>query len=374
MAEEERRSRGAGPKVPGIREIARALGVSIGTVDRALHDRPGISPQTRARVLGLVRTLGYRPDPAARYLSSRKELKVAVALPLHIASFWDVVRDAIRSAARPLERTGVRLLERPYPRLGEGETEALEECLEREVDGLLIAPGDPERLEPLIARASARRIPVACIDTDAPTSARLTAVGVDPIVSGSLVGELMGRFLRGQGAVVVVTGLFTTLSHAQKLEGFRQALAELWPGLELAEVVEAHDDEAEAYRKCRDVLAGRPEVAGVYVSTANSVPVLRAIADAGRDGKLTVITTDLFPALCPHIASGSVTATIHQRPWTQGRIAFQALHGFLVEGVVPAPLVSLSPQIVMRSNLPLFLERMRPAWARARESVSTSQA
>ena len=44
-----------GPGTPGIREIARTLGVSIGTVDRAFHDRPGISAETRAKVLEEIR-------------------------------------------------------------------------------------------------------------------------------------------------------------------------------------------------------------------------------------------------------------------------------------------------------------------------------
>jgi len=180
----------------------------------------------------------------------------------------------------------------------------------------------------------------------------------------------MGRFLRGNGPVVLVTGLLSTIDHAQKLEGFRKTVGELWPNLEIAGVVEAHDDEAEAYQKCRAVLAARPKVAGVYVSTANSLPVLRAIEDEGLADRVTVITTDLFPALSPFIESGRVTATIHQRPWTQGRIAFQVLCGFLIEGLAPPPFVRLSPNIVMRSNLALFLERIRPGWAKEARQVA----
>ena len=53
-----------------------------------------------------------------------------------------------------------------------------------------------------------------------------------------------------------------------------------------------------------------------------------------------------------------MAATIHQRPWTQGRIALQALHRFLSEGVAPPPFIGLSPHIVMRSNLQHFLDRI----------------
>ena len=46
----------------GIKDIARALGVSTGTVDRALHGKPEVSAATRARVLGMAESLGYRPE------------------------------------------------------------------------------------------------------------------------------------------------------------------------------------------------------------------------------------------------------------------------------------------------------------------------
>ena len=40
----------------GIKDIAKALGISIGTVDRAIHSRGGISPITKERVLKMSQT------------------------------------------------------------------------------------------------------------------------------------------------------------------------------------------------------------------------------------------------------------------------------------------------------------------------------
>ncbi len=356
----------------GVREIAQALGVSIGTVDRALHDRPGINPKTRARVLDAARNLGYRPNLAARFLSSRKVLRIGVALPREIASFWDLVRDGIETAAHAAQQTGVTLVNHPYPRLGEGEVEAIEACLQEDLDGLVISPGQPALLEPWIAKAHALGVPVVCVDTDAPETARLTTVCVDPVVSGSLAGDLLSRFLGGRGRVLLATGFRSTTGHAEKVESFRRTVAEHRPDLEVAGVVETHDDQDEAYEKCRWALAAGPEINGVYVATANSLSVLRAIEDEGRSGKVTVIATDLFPELCPHLEAGRVAATLHERPWTQGRIAFQALQAFLADGLTPPPLVSLSPQIVMRSNLRPFLAHIRPGSARGERTPTSA--
>jgi LacI family transcriptional regulator len=140
----------------------------------------------------------------------------------------------------------------------------------------------------------------------------------------------------------------------------------MWPELGIAAVVEAHDHEPEAYEKSRQVLTKAPNIAGVYVSTVNSVPVLRAIEDVGLAGRATVITSDLFPALAPFIESGAVAATMYQRPSIQGQLAFRALYRFLVDGLRPRPVIRMAPHIVMKSNLKLFMERLPRRTARGR--------
>jgi LacI family transcriptional regulator len=129
-------------------------------------------------------------------------------------------------------------------------------------------------------------------------------------------------------------------------------------GLQIVKIVEAHDDEVLAYAETKAALAENPDLGGVYVSTSNSLPVLQAIEESGLAGRIAVITTDLFPALVPLIRSGRILATIYQRPLTQGRLAFQALYRFLVEGQCPLPRIRVAPHIVMNSNLDLFLEQL----------------
>jgi hypothetical protein len=51
-----------------------------------------------------------------------------------------------------------------------------------------------------------------------------------------------------------------------------------------------------------------------------------------------------------------VLATLYQRPLTQGRMALEALHRFIVEGVRPKSVYKLPPYIVLRSNIELFIE------------------
>ena len=310
---------------------------------------------TRARVLKMVQTLGYRPNVAARHLKLNRKLRISVHLPEEIALFFDALREGIREAAGPFQST-IDVQFRTYPRLGEGDIELFEDALREETNGVILTPGHPAALRPWIRKAARKRIPVVCVATDAPGTERLTSISSDPYTSGAMVAELLTRCVRDGGPVLLVTGDLSTNDHAEKVRGFQESLAGMQSRLDLASVVEAHDDPGEAHRRTLECLAQHPDLRAVYVSTANSMPVLQALEQGGYLGRIAVFTTDLFPALVPLIRSGKVLGTVYQRPRAQGRMALQSMYKFLVEGTCPPVRHRLPPHIILRSNLELFLE------------------
>jgi len=339
-------------------DIAKALGTSIGTVHRALHNNPGVSPSTKAKVLETARTLGYKPNLAARFLSSKRTLRVSVHTLKGTTSFWDEVRAGIReeAASNPLEN--VELEFRTYPQLGVGEEEAFRAALRKKVDGIIVFPSNPEALQPWFQRASRARIPVVCVATDAPDSGRQGIVAIDTLVSGSIAADLMGRFLIGrEGAVAITVFDMAITEHAEKYAAFEATLRSLYSNLQILPPIEDHGRAEEAYRKSRKLFEECPNLAGVYVTTEASIPVLKAARDTNLLPGLTIITTDLFPDLVPQIRSGAVAATIYQRPRAQGEMAFRMLHRFLVERSSSPDQLALAPHLVMRGNLDFFLRR-----------------
>src|SRR6202163_2304406 len=229
-----------------LRDIANSLGTSIGSVHRALHDNPGVSPQTKARVLEMARTLGYRPNLAARYLSSKKTLRISVNTLQGTTSFWDEVRAGIREEAASIVLENVELEFRTYPRLGEGEEGAFEAAIRDKVDGIITFPSRPQVLRPWIRRASRAQIPVVCVATDAPNSGRLGIVSVDTLASGSIAADLMGRFLRRQeGSIAITLFDMAITEHAEKCAAFEKPLRSFYPNLHLLEPIEDHDLQAE---------------------------------------------------------------------------------------------------------------------------------
>ncbi|KHL01616.1 LacI family DNA-binding transcriptional regulator [Sinomonas humi] len=89
------------PRAPGVREVAAAAGVSRQTVSRVLNDSPSIRPETRERVLAAMAELQFRPNRAARMLTTARSHTVGV-LASSASSLYGPASslDAVEKAAR----------------------------------------------------------------------------------------------------------------------------------------------------------------------------------------------------------------------------------------------------------------------------------
>jgi LacI family transcriptional regulator len=64
-----------------IYDVAGAARVSLATVSRAINNPEKVKPETRERVLRVIKELGYKPNAFAKGLASRKSTTVAVVVP-----------------------------------------------------------------------------------------------------------------------------------------------------------------------------------------------------------------------------------------------------------------------------------------------------
>jgi LacI family transcriptional regulator len=344
----------------GIPEIARLAHVSIGTVDRALHGRKGISGSTRKRILRIASEHGYRPNLAARALSVGKSaITIGVCIPREVHYFYDELRDGFTSEARRYGDLGVEIIYRPFERLGVGEVEKMEELLSKKPQIAAVCPGEPQNLAPLIDRAEEQNTRVLCVASDAPGTARSTVICVDPVVNGRLAAELMSRFLSSKADVAIVTGMVATEDHRKKVQTFSETYPLYSPGGRVLEIVEGHDEEDETFQKVYNLLGRYQTIEGLYVGTANCLPVCHAIGARGMHGKVRLITTDLFKEMVPYFEKGTILASIHQRPYVQGQIAVRLSVDYLANGRPLPSTYYLTPHIVMRSTLDLFREIRR---------------
>jgi LacI family transcriptional regulator len=344
----------------GIHLIAELADVSIGTVDRALHGRPGINEVTRQRILQIAQQIAYTPNLAARALSvSNANARIGVCIPREIHFFYDQLWSGVLDEARRTAQLGVQLVCRPVHTLGVDDTEAFRELMQSGVNGIILTAGNPAGLKPLIDEAEKKGVRVLCVSTDAHESRRSSVVCVEPWLHGCLAGELLGKFLPPGSEVAVVAGMLSTEDHRRKTEGFSEAFPRHCPGAKIIEVIEGREDEDESFQKTFDLLGRMPSLAGLYVNTVNCLPVCRALGARGLAGKIKLITTDLFAEMSSYFQKGIITASIYQQPHRQGQTAVRLMSDNLTSKTPFPPIVHLSPGVVMSSNLHLFREMRR---------------
>lgn len=155
-----------------IKDVARAVGMSVATVSRALNGFENVLPETRERVLEAARKLHYSPSGAARSMVLRRTDTIGALLPdLHGEFFSELIR-GIDAAARS---RGLHLL-LSSSHGNADETAAAIRAMNGRVDGLLVmsphvdadflAQNVPPSLPAVLMNAgvSASRHPVFAID------------------------------------------------------------------------------------------------------------------------------------------------------------------------------------------------------------------
>jgi DNA-binding LacI/PurR family transcriptional regulator len=74
---------------PKLVELAKELGVNVGTISRALNDKPGVSDKLRARIKATAHKVSYRPNMFARSLQTNRSFQIGVVAHVRLHAFFD---------------------------------------------------------------------------------------------------------------------------------------------------------------------------------------------------------------------------------------------------------------------------------------------
>ena len=89
-------------KAATIKDIAKAIGVSVSTVSRALQDKPEISEETKILVRETAAKMKYRPNSMAVALKTQKSYSIGVVVPQIVSFFYASVVQGIEQVANEL--------------------------------------------------------------------------------------------------------------------------------------------------------------------------------------------------------------------------------------------------------------------------------
>ena len=133
-----------------IKDIAKMADVSVGTVDRVIHGRSGVSEASRKRVEEILEKLNYQPNMYASALASNKKYAFACLLPQHeTGEYWTEVESGIHEALTTYSDFNITVKLRYYdPYDYRSFAREAHSIVEMPPDGVLFAPTAPQYTTP----------------------------------------------------------------------------------------------------------------------------------------------------------------------------------------------------------------------------------
>lgn len=326
-----------------VKEIAEKCGVSIGTVDRVLHNRGRVNPATRQRVLETAEQLQYVPNRAAQSLAVRKKkLHLGFIAQRHEAHpFFDDINQAARKKAEELKEFGVTVsfLHNDIYVSEDGFLRAAltipEDVDLDSLDGLA-SPGPTSAL--IREDGTRRNIPVVYYNIVPPEHDGILSVSCDYFKSGTIAAGLCALTGGDHAKIAIITegqSNHQVESYHRRVEGFRHRIEEGYPYCEIAAPLFIHNEPDYDERLLRDFFRDNPEITAVYLVNPGNYDVCRIIRELDPEKKVSIITNDLVPVQEEMLRNGIISATITQEPEKQGAMPLDALFRYLAFGELP---------------------------------------
>lgn len=320
-----------------IKMIAERAGVSIGTVDRVLHDRPYVKPEVRLRVLEALEALDYQPNRMASALAtsgtSRCFAVVEPAWEGYVRADMDAGVARFREERRDYNLT---VTVETYPRTRPEDCLALLDALAaREVQGIALCASDCAAVREKLEMLGEKRIPVVTFNSDIAGAGRLCYVGEDARQAGRIAGEIASKFLRpGDRALLAYAGP-EYAGHAARLAGFLERLEERGGSRGDCRVAVTHDDYEETLAAVGRALEEEPALSYIYMANRSVSACVEAVRRAGRTGRVRILAHDGSPELRALLRRGLVDFTIDQNLSYQSYQALSVLFDAVVERKLP---------------------------------------
>lgn len=336
-----------------LKDIAAHAGVSKVTVHKVIYNKPGVSEKTRRRVLDIVNRAGYAINPAASSLK-REQLNIAVIslwLDPHLNYFNRIISKGVDEAEKELSVYRVALKRYLTDHTWQSQVEILEEIIEGSaVDGVVIYCTDYTRLNPHFERLDTKGIPVVTFHSDAVDSCRIAGVMAPDERTGRLAAELMSKLIVEPGYVLVLGGNKGLKVLRDNVVGFFSHMQAERRDLTLLEVNDFNTIDR-LMLEVEYLIGTLDNVRGVYCNSArNDIPLCEVLIKMGLAGTIRVITSDVFPELCPYMDNGVIDATMWQDPKNQSRKAILLMYQYLTTRTISTASTSVRNGIVMRSN------------------------
>lgn len=298
------------------KRIAEIAGVSRGTVDRALNNRPGVNPETKKLILKIAQDNDYKPNLIGKALVySSKDLPIEIILNSVGNAFFNDVKKGIFQAQSDYSDYGLKIHLTELKGYDESEMLSALNAVPKDVKNIIITPISSPIIENKLFELSKDGKNIITLSSDTHKKDRLSYVGCDYKKSGKIMGRLVGLLSGGSCNISIVTGSLKHEGHKQRVNGILEIL-DSYPQINVCSICENDDDDSIAYQKLRDLLKADEKINFVCITAGGVKGSIKAINESQRE--LKICCFDETPASKEALINGNISAIVCQQPFNQG--------------------------------------------------------
>ena len=328
-------------------DVAKEAGVSLATVDRVLNKRKGVRSETIKRVVAAMERLNFVLDQTAANLARSRSYRFTFIVLAGETSFFSDIQSEVEAAK---ERIDIQMLTVP-PLDPQAIVEVIERLGDDIGDGLALVAVESQAVRDSVNALRARGVRVVTFISDIPNSQRQRFVGIDNVAAGRVAGSLLKRFISApSGDVAVVAGSSTLRDHVERRMGFEQVMRTECRHLNVLPWIEGEEMAGVVEEKLSKLIAGNPNIVGLYSLGGGTRGVIGAIDSAEQ--KISMVTTELSQHTRAALISGTVDAVLVQDPSHEVRSAIRVLRALVDEAPINEKQERIRIEIFMRDNLP----------------------
>ena len=312
---------------PTTKDLAKAAGVSLATVDRVLNGRTGVREKTVKAVNQAIESLGFERNQVAATLARQRGYRFVFALPRTGDEFLGEIIERIRE----FERAGrAEMIEVDVIRIDDQDPHKAARSLSRlsaeDLDGVAIMAPETPQIRDALRRMRERAIKTIPFVANQQGEDLDGFVGIDNRAAGATAGRLMARFLgAGQGAIVVLAESTQSRDSLERRLGFDGVINRDYPGLKVLPTLETYGDPGRTQHVLRNVLEAHEDVVGLYFMGAEArIPIEVARALNATSRRVT-IAHERTPSTESALKESLIDAVIHQDPGHLVRSAVRIL-------------------------------------------------
>ena len=341
-----------------IIDIAKKAGVSIGTVDRVLHNRGDVSPETKEKILSIVEEFDYHPNIFAKALASKNAITIASFTPWFKdkSSYWSKPQEGIEQAIKQIKQYGVSL-KQFYFKMDDAETftSEAEKIMELSPDGVLLAPWVKRESLKFTQALTKKGIPYVFIDSTLRESQPISFIVQKSFQSGFLAAKLLDYGINDHSTLLLVHVIkeLDNVNHLLLREkGFLEYFEDKKDRGHRVIKIEISGKENELPEKLTEKGIALDSIDGVFITNSRVHHAVNCFNHLDKSPK--IIGYDLIPKNIELLNQGKIDFLICQKPEKQGFVAINLLFDHIVrkEKVLAENYTSID--IVTKENIEYY--------------------